>query len=63
MLHWKNLITEEQRVFMDMVHFLPIVYTVFHVMCIKQTEDARSEILLDYKCYQYKHTFFGQDHI
>jgi len=48
---------------MDMVLCLPIVYTVFHVLCIRQTEDTRSEILLGYKCYQYKHTFFGQDHI
>ena len=59
----KNWITEEQCVFMDMVLLPLLVYTVFHVLSIKQTEAARSEILFGYRHYQYKHTFLGQDHI
>jgi len=43
--------------------FLLILYAVFHVLSIKQTEEARSEILLGYRHYQYKYTFSSQDHI
>jgi len=46
-----------------MVFFPLIVYTVFNVLGIKQTEEGRSEIVLGYRHYQYKHKFFGQDHI
>jgi hypothetical protein len=52
MSHWENPITEQQCVFTDMVPFPPIVYTVFHVLCIKQTEEAISEIFLVYRHYQ-----------
>ena len=39
------------------------IHTVFHIFLVKQTEETRSKKLPGYRHYQYKYTFYSQEHM
>ena len=61
MSHWENWITEEQYVFIDdicnIMYFSNQLHTQFHILCLKPTEEACSEIIPGYIHYQYIYTY------
>jgi len=36
---------------------------MFHILPVKRTEETISKALAGYRYFQYKHTFWGQEHI